>query len=111
MRAAVCHQFGEPLIVEEIDVRRPSAGEVTVQVAACGICHSDISFVDGLWGGLLPAVCGHEVAGVVTEVGAGVDCVRPGDHAVVTLVRSCGHCFYCVRGEMLQRSSPDPPVK
>ena len=102
MRAAVCHQFGEPLNVEDVELRRPAAGEVMVQVAACGICHSDISFADGLWGGPLPAVYGHEVGGVVTEVGAGVDAVRPGDHVVVTLIRSCGSCFYCVRGEMTQ---------
>lgn len=102
MRAAVCHRFGEPLRVEDVELRRPSAGEVTVQVAACGICHSDLSFVDGLWGGVLPAVYGHEVAGIVTDVGAGVDSIRPGDHAVVTLIRSCGRCFYCVRGEVTQ---------
>jgi Zn-dependent alcohol dehydrogenase len=73
-----------------------------VRVSACGICHSDISFIDGAWGGPSPAVYGHEVAGVVTEVGIGVDSVKPGDHAVVTLVRSCGRCFFCARGQMTQ---------
>jgi len=102
VRAAVCHRFGEPLTVEDVDLRRPSAGEVTVTVAACGVCHSDISFVDGVWGGALPAVYGHEVSGIVTDVGAGVDSVKPGDHAVVTLIRSCGRCFYCIRGEVTQ---------
>lgn len=76
----------------------PHKDEVTVRVAACGICHSDITFMDGLWGGQLPAVYGHEVAGVVTAVGPGVEAPRPGDHVVVTLVRACGECFYCARG-------------
>ena len=102
MRAAVCHQFGEALTVQEVDLQQPSPGEVSVRVAACGICHSDVSFIDGAWGGRLPAVYGHEVAGVVTEVGVGVDTLKPGDHVVVTLIRSCGRCFYCARGEMTQ---------
>jgi Zn-dependent alcohol dehydrogenase len=103
--AAVCHRFGDGLSVDQVELRQPSAGEVTVRVAACGICHSDISFIDGAWGGALPAIYGHEVAGVVTEVGAGVDDVRPGDHAVVTLIRSCGRCFYCAQGEVTQCES------
>lgn len=102
MRAAVCHQFKEALTVQDLELQPPAPGEVTVRVAACGICHSDISFIDGAWGGPLPAVYGHEVAGVVTEVGVGVDSVKPGDHAVVTLVRSCGRCFFCARGLMTQ---------
>lgn len=102
MRAAVCHRFGEPLAIEEVELQPSAAGEVTVRVAACGICHSDLSFIDGAWDGPLPAVFGHEVAGVVTEVGPGVDSLKPGDHAVVTLIRYCGSCFYCARGEPTQ---------
>ena len=102
MRAAVCHGFGEPLVVQDVELQQPSPGEITVRVAACGICHSDLSFLDGAWGGPLPAVFGHEVAGVVTEVGIGVDAISPGDHAVVTLIRSCGRCFFCARGDMTQ---------
>lgn len=102
MRAAVCHRFGEPLSVEEVQLDRPAEGEVMVRVLACGVCHSDISFIDGAWDGPLPAVYGHEVAGVVTEVGARVEAIRPGAPVVVTLVRSCGQCFYCLRGEMTQ---------
>jgi len=98
MRAAVCHEFGSPLTVEEVELAPPGPGEVSVRLTACAICHSDISFVDGWWGGTLPAVYGHEAAGVVTELGAGVDGLRPGDHAVVTLVRFCGECFFCARG-------------
>ena len=77
----------------------PRLGEVRVRVAACAICHSDLSFADGAWGGDLPAVYGHEAAGVVVEVGPGVSGVGPGDHVVVSLVRSCGTCFFCVRDQ------------
>ncbi len=99
MRAAVCYEFGKPLVIEELELRGPAAGEVRVRLEACAICHSDIISVDGGWGGTLPAVFGHEAAGVVTAVGADVDEARPGDHVVVTLVRSCGHCHYCARGD------------
>ena len=102
VRAAVCHQFKEPLQIENLDLDLPAEGEVMVRVSACGICHSDIAFIDGAWGGALPAVYGHEVAGVVTETGRRVDTVAPGTHVVVTLVRSCGRCFYCLRGEVTQ---------
>ena len=99
MKAAVCHAFGEPLRVEEVELRRPGLGEVSVRLAACAVCHSDIAFMQGAWGGELPAVYGHEAAGVVEEVGEGVRAVDPGDHVVVTLVRSCGRCAQCLRGQ------------
>src|SRR5215472_16385224 len=67
MRAAVCRSFGAPLGIEEARLRAPGPGEVVVRVAACGICHSDVAFIDGAWGGALPAVYGHEAAGVVAE--------------------------------------------
>jgi S-(hydroxymethyl)glutathione dehydrogenase/alcohol dehydrogenase len=101
VRAAVCHRFQAPLVVEEVDLQGPADGEVKVKVAAVGICHSDITFIDGLWGGDVPAIYGHEVAGVVDEVGAGVE-LRPGAHVTVTLVRSCGKCFFCARGAPTQ---------
>ncbi len=63
------------------------------------MCRSDVSAVDGAWGGDLPAVYGHEAAGVVEDVGRGVHDVRPGEHVVVSLLRSCGRCFFCARGE------------
>ena len=100
--AAVCHGFGAPLSVERVQLEPPATGEVSVQVRACGLCHSDITFMDGKWGGELPAVYGHEVAGVVTVVGSGVEGLAPGDHVAVTLVRTCGKCFYCLRGEPTQ---------
>jgi len=98
MKAAVCYEFGQPLVIEELELDPPQAGEVKVKLAACAICHSDIHYAEGAWGGTLPAVYGHEAAGVVEEVGPQVDQVQPGDHVVVTLIRSCGHCFYCVQG-------------
>lgn len=99
MLAAVCRAFGAPLVVEEVALAPPGPGEVEVRLAACAICHSDIHFMEGAWGGALPAVYGHEASGVVAAVGAGVDGVAAGDHVVVTLIRSCGGCWYCARGE------------
>ncbi len=99
MKAAVCRRFGEPLVVEELELAAPRKGEVRVRVAACAICHSDIHYMDGAWGGVLPAVFGHEAAGVVEEVGHGVARFAVGDHVLVTLLRSCGSCFHCTRGE------------
>ena len=59
MKAAVCHEFGKPLVIEELAIDPPEAGEVKVKLAACAICHSDIHFAEGDWGGDLPAVYGH----------------------------------------------------
>jgi Zn-dependent alcohol dehydrogenase len=99
MKAAVCRHFNQPLVLEELRLADPGPGEVRVKVAACAICHSDIIYMEGGWGGALPAVFGHEAAGVVDEVGAGVTGLRPGDHVVVTLVRSCGACLFCAEGQ------------
>jgi S-(hydroxymethyl)glutathione dehydrogenase / alcohol dehydrogenase len=99
MKAAVCREFGKPLSIEEIDINSPQTGELKVKLTACAICHSDIIFMDGGWGGELPAVYGHEAAGVVVETGDGVNDLTPGDHVVVTLIRSCGHCRYCSQGK------------
>jgi S-(hydroxymethyl)glutathione dehydrogenase / alcohol dehydrogenase len=98
MRAAICYEFGQPLVIEEVQLDGPKAGEVKVRLAACAICHSDILYADGGWGGTLPAVYGHEAAGIVEAVGAGVN-LKPGDHVVVSLIRSCGCCYYCSQGE------------
>ena len=99
MKAAVCYEFGKPLVIEELELEPPKAGQVKVKLSACAICHSDIHYMEGAWGGQLPAVYGHEAAGVVDSVGPGVRSVNPGDHVVVTLIRSCGHCYYCEQGE------------
>jgi Zn-dependent alcohol dehydrogenase len=98
IRAAVCRDFGS-VRVEEVELRRPGVNEVGLRVGACAVCHSDLTLLRGDWGGDLPAIYGHEVAGVVEEVGAGVVGVREGDHAVVTLIRSCGTCRQCLGGQ------------
>ncbi len=100
MKAAVCYEFGKPLVVEDLEIDPPRYAEVQVKLAACAICHSDIHYMEGAWGGTLPAVYGHEAAGIVEEVGPLVKHVKCGDHVLVTLIRSCGHCFYCNQGEL-----------
>ncbi|MEM7800803.1 MAG: Zn-dependent alcohol dehydrogenase [Chloroflexota bacterium] len=108
MRAAVCREFGKPLTIEEVEIDDPNAGEVKVKVSACAICHSDITYADGGWGGVLPAVYGHEAAGVVEQVGPGVTSLAVGDPVIITLIRSCGTCFYCIQGNptMCETSFP-----
>jgi S-(hydroxymethyl)glutathione dehydrogenase/alcohol dehydrogenase len=98
MKAAVCYEFGKPLAVEEVEIDPPQQDEVAVRIAATAICHSDVHLIRGEWGGALPVVAGHEAAGVVTAVGPGVSCLKPGERVVVTLLRWCGHCFFCTIG-------------
>ena len=98
VKAAVCRAFGAPLAIEDVHLADPGPGEVKVRMAAVAICHSDITYVEGGWGGQLPAVYGHEGAGVVAAVGADVTSVAVGDSVVVTLIRSCGHCHGCTMG-------------
>ncbi|RMD94305.1 MAG: Zn-dependent alcohol dehydrogenase [Alphaproteobacteria bacterium] len=95
IRAALCRAFGEPLTIEEVELSAPGPGEVEVEIAACAICHSDISYAEGGWGGHLPAVYGHEAAGRVAAVGEGVSRFAPGDTVLVTFLRACGHCPSC----------------
>jgi Zn-dependent alcohol dehydrogenase len=97
-RAAVCRTFGAPLTIETVDLAEPGPGEVLVKLAACAICHSDIFYIDGAWGGDLPAIYGHEAAGVVEAVGPGVTRLKPGDHVIATLIRNCGFCPACIEG-------------
>jgi Zn-dependent alcohol dehydrogenase len=99
MKAAVCHAHGKPLVVEDVVLAAPGAGEIEVRLAACAICHSDIHYMEGAWGGQVPAVYGHEASGVVERTGAGVSNVNVGDHVVVTLIRACGHCAACIQGD------------
>ena len=98
MKAAVCREFGSPLVIEEVSLAPPRSGEVHVRLKACSICHSDISYADGIWGGTLPAVYGHEGAGIVESVGDGVTEFAVGDHVTVTLVRHCDDCHHCAGG-------------
>ena len=101
MKAAVCHAFSQPLVIEDIRLANPGPDEVEVEVKACAICHSDITFAEGHWGGELPAVFGHEAAGIVSRIGTGVEHLKPGDHVVVTLIRYCGDCHYCNQGSQV----------
>ena len=85
MKAAVCRTFGAPLVIEDIDLRMPGPGEVHVRLDACAICHSDITYMDGNWGGELPTVYGHEAAGIDQGIGEDVKGVRCGSPVLVTL--------------------------
>ncbi|WP_208029382.1 Zn-dependent alcohol dehydrogenase [Rhabdothermincola sediminis] len=100
MRAAVLEAYGQPLrIYDDVEIEPPAAGEVRVRVHHCGVCHSDLSVVDGLLPAPVPSILGHEAAGVVEEVGAGVRVVAPGDPVVLTACPPCGSCYWCQRGE------------
>jgi S-(hydroxymethyl)glutathione dehydrogenase / alcohol dehydrogenase len=99
MKAAVCYEFNKPLVIEELTMRPARPDEVRVKVAATAICHSDIHDLRGDFGGAPPFVGGHETAGYVEEVGANVTRVKPGDPVIVSLLESCGTCFYCITGK------------
>ena len=88
-----------PLVIEELELEPPGPGEVLVEVAAAGLCHSDLSVINGsrLWP--LPMVIGHEACGRVREVGEGVKDLRAGDPVVFSFLPSCGHCPMCAAGE------------
>jgi Zn-dependent alcohol dehydrogenase len=100
MRAAVLEAQGECLrVVDDVQIEGPRSGQVRVEVSNCGVCHSDLSFVDGAFPAPVPIVLGHEAAGVVAEVGADVEGLAPGDHVVLTPCPPCGRCYFCQRGE------------
>ncbi len=98
MRAAVLYEHDAPLVIEEVEVEPPKGGEVLVRVAASGVCHSDLHMIRGIHPSPLPAIPGHEGAGVIEEVGPGVTNVEPGDHVVLSWLPYCGHCRMCTRG-------------
>jgi Zn-dependent alcohol dehydrogenase len=98
IRAAVLHEFGRPLVIEQLELDPPKSGELLVRMAASGVCHSDLHVVQGIHPTSLPVVLGHEGAGVVEQVGPGVVGFEPGDHVLLTWLPYCGHCRQCVRG-------------
>jgi S-(hydroxymethyl)glutathione dehydrogenase / alcohol dehydrogenase len=98
VRAAVLREVNEPLSVEDVELAAPGAGEVEVRLAAAGVCHSDWNVVTGATTNPLPAVLGHEGAGVVIRVGPGVEALAEGDHVVLSWLPACGRCFYCAQG-------------
>src|SRR6266702_2781289 len=97
MRAAVLEEFGSPLVVQELELEEPRAGEVLVRLAACGVCHTDLYTASGADpSGYAPTVLGHEGSGVVEQVGDGVASVRPGDHVVTLFSPQCRECVHCL---------------
>jgi Zn-dependent alcohol dehydrogenase len=99
MKAAVCYEFGKPLVIEDLTMRGPKRDEVRVKVVATAICHSDIHDMHGDFGGVPPFVGGHETAGYVVEVGEDVTYVSPGDPVIVSLLEACGKCSWCLSGK------------
>lgn len=100
MKAAVLREVGKPLQIEDVTINKPGPHEVLIRTAAAGVCHSDLHFVEGSYPHPLPAVLGHESAGVVEQVGSEVRTVKPGDHVITCLSAFCGHCNHCVTGHM-----------
>jgi alcohol dehydrogenase len=106
IRAAVLDEMGapapyaqsKPLKIETIELDPPGPGEILVKIAAAGLCHSDLSVIEGNRPRPMPMALGHEAAGVVEEVGPGVDDLAKGDHVVMVFVPSCGHCLPCSEG-------------
>jgi S-(hydroxymethyl)glutathione dehydrogenase/alcohol dehydrogenase len=99
MRAAVLYEVGRDLEVDEVELSGPGPGQVRVALAASGVCHSDLSLMDGTLPASLPSVLGHEGAGVVTEVGPQVEHVAPGDHVVISWIGPCRRCHFCLSGQ------------
>ena len=99
-RAAILERPGEGLRIAEVTYAEPGPHEVLIDTKACGLCHSDLHFIDGHYPHALPCIPGHEAAGVVRAVGSEVKTVKPGDHVVSCLSAFCGHCEFCVTGRM-----------
>ena len=100
MKAAVLIEAGKPLQIEQINIANPGPHEVLIRTAACGLCHSDLHFIEGTYPHPLPTIPGHEAAGIVEAVGSEVRTVKVGDAVVTCLSAFCGHCEYCVTGRM-----------
>src|SRR5680860_1796066 len=94
-RAAICTAIDEPVEIADIDIKDPQAGEVRVRLGASGVCHSDLSVQNGTILIPTPVVLGHEGAGVIEDVGEGVDNLHKGDHVVISWVPQCGECYFC----------------
>jgi len=100
VRAAVLETSPGALVVQDVSVDAPGPGEVLVRTAAAGLCHSDLHFMEALYPTPLPAVLGHESAGVIEAVGEGVTYVAPGDHVITCLSAYCGGCDFCLTGRL-----------
>ncbi len=107
MKAAIARIVGSPLSIEDVQISKPEADEVLVRVGATGLCHSDLHVLDGTLDYPTPIVLGHEVAGVVEQVGSNVKTVRPGDHVVACITFHCGHCPQCHGGNSHRCRTPE----
>ncbi|MDR3512323.1 MAG: Zn-dependent alcohol dehydrogenase [Caulobacteraceae bacterium] len=107
MKAAVLREVRTPLQIEDVQINKPGPHEVLIRTVAAGVCHSDLHFVEGSYPYPLPAVLGHESAGVVEQVGSEVRTVKPGDHVITCLSAFCGHCDQCLTGHMSLCVSPE----
>ena len=108
-RAAVLYEVKKPVVVEDVDLMEPGPHEVRVKWAANGVCHSDLHVITGDYPHPLPVVLGHEAAGVVEKVCAGVESVKPGDHVCSSYIPSCGKCGYCIGGQPTMCALRDKP--
>jgi S-(hydroxymethyl)glutathione dehydrogenase/alcohol dehydrogenase len=100
MKAAVLREIRTPLQIEDVQISKPGPHEVLIRTVAAGVCHSDLHYIEGSYPFPLPAVLGHESAGIVEEVGSEVRSVKPGDHVITCLSAFCGHCEHCLTGHM-----------
>ena len=107
MKAAVLREINKPLEIENIEHGDPGPREVLIRTVAAGVCHSDLHFQNGSYPYPLPAVLGHESAGIVEAVGSDVTYVKPGDHVITCLSAFCGHCEYCLTGHMSLCQEPE----
>ena len=107
--AAVLYDVKKPVVVEDVELLEPGPHEVQVRWAANGVCHSDLHVITGDYPHPLPVVLGHEAAGVVEKVGAGVETVAPGDHVCSSYIPSCGKCWYCIGGQPTMCALRDKP--
>lgn len=107
MKAAVFREMGQRMEVEDVSISKPVGREVLVKLKAVGVCHSDLHILKGDLQHPLPAVLGHEAAGIVEQVGPDVHTVKPGDHVVVCLTFHCGHCEQCDGGNSHRCTEPD----
>ena len=98
MKAVVAHETNNFSVVD-VELEPPKIGEVLIKMMATGVCHSDLSIINGTIPSPFPTVLGHEGAGIVEEVGEGVDHVSPGHHVVLSFIPQCGSCYHCLRDE------------
>ncbi len=107
MKAAVLREVGQPLQIEDVSIGKPGPREVLIRTKAAGVCHSDLHFIEGSYPHPLPAVLGHESAGIVEAIGSEVRTVKVGDHVITCLNPYCGHCEVCLTGHMNLCISPE----